>query len=351
MKQIHYFYKITNLINKKFYYGIRSCNCLPGKDPYMGSGTYLHRAFRKYGIENFRKEILRVCKTREDAEDLEAWIVNKDLIINPMCYNIVRGGCKYNWYDSVIVKDKLGNHTIVNKDDPRYINGDLIPITKGDITVLDLYTGKYISIPHDEYINNKDRYKFILNDYAKNHVVIRNEDGTCSSITKEEYDSGNYYHNLKGYVNCMDITTGLIVSVKVEEYYNNKIKKDKYGKIVSGRYSRDYIHETSIKNNPNNKYKGFLTKPGSKCLFKDGEFRMFPKEDINDRLNDGWVYSKDAPKEFKCREFGRNDNSSKIGMKWYHNPDTKVRVQVFEKDINEYISRGFIKGYGPRRWS
>lgn len=97
------------------------------------------------GIENFRKDILRVCKTREDAEDLEACIVNKDLIINPMCYNIVRGGCKYNWYDSVIVKDKLGNHTIVNKDDPRYINGDLVPITKGNITVLDLDIDEYVS--------------------------------------------------------------------------------------------------------------------------------------------------------------------------------------------------------------
>lgn len=55
-KKYNYFYKITNKINRKYYYGVHSTDNL--NDGYMGSGVRLLAAFKKYGIKNFYKEIV-----------------------------------------------------------------------------------------------------------------------------------------------------------------------------------------------------------------------------------------------------------------------------------------------------
>ena len=100
----HYFYKIINLINNHFYYGIHSTNNLD--DGYMGSGSRLHHAYKKYGIENFKKEILKYFDTREELAQYEADVVTEELVLDENCYNISCGGEKFNTLNSITVKDK-----------------------------------------------------------------------------------------------------------------------------------------------------------------------------------------------------------------------------------------------------
>ena len=47
-------YKTTNLINKKIYIGQDTKN----NPNYLGSGKYFKYALKKYGKENFSKEII-----------------------------------------------------------------------------------------------------------------------------------------------------------------------------------------------------------------------------------------------------------------------------------------------------
>ena len=90
----HYTYQITNLINNKKYYGVRSSKCLPEEDTkYWGSGTIIKRAVKKYGIENFSKGIDKLFETRDKANLYEAEIVNEEWVEDKNTYNLGLGGC------------------------------------------------------------------------------------------------------------------------------------------------------------------------------------------------------------------------------------------------------------------
>jgi len=84
-----YVYKTTNLITGRIYVGQHN-----GKTKnYLGSGTILKKAFKKYGKKNFKKEILEECSTKEDlCEKEKYWIKYYDAKNPEIGYNIKDGG-------------------------------------------------------------------------------------------------------------------------------------------------------------------------------------------------------------------------------------------------------------------
>ena len=82
-------YKTTNLINKKIYIGQDTKN----NPNYLGSGKYFKYALKKYGKENFSKEIIEFCDSIISLNECEKYWINFYGSTNKSIgYNISLGG-------------------------------------------------------------------------------------------------------------------------------------------------------------------------------------------------------------------------------------------------------------------
>lgn len=82
-------YITTNLINGKKYIGKDERN----SPKYLGSGNLLRAAIKKYGRENFQKEILAYARDRADLCELEKYYIDYySAIKSDLFYNIAEGG-------------------------------------------------------------------------------------------------------------------------------------------------------------------------------------------------------------------------------------------------------------------
>jgi hypothetical protein len=79
-------YKVTNLVNSKHYIGKHQTNNL--NDGYMGSGKLIRAAIKKYGIQNFSKEILYIFDNEALMDSMEAALV----VLSENSYNLCDGG-------------------------------------------------------------------------------------------------------------------------------------------------------------------------------------------------------------------------------------------------------------------
>jgi group I intron endonuclease len=88
---MYYIYRITNKVNGKTYIGQHKYKKL--NDYYMGSGIHLKAAQKKYGIENFKKEILEFdIPNVELANDWEQMYILFERAKSKAEYNIANGG-------------------------------------------------------------------------------------------------------------------------------------------------------------------------------------------------------------------------------------------------------------------
>lgn len=86
-----YIYRITNKINGKTYIGQHLYKDI--NDSYMGSGKLIIRAQKKYGIENFTKEILySKIQYKETADSMEIYAIKKERALGKAEYNLENGG-------------------------------------------------------------------------------------------------------------------------------------------------------------------------------------------------------------------------------------------------------------------
>lgn len=91
MKEKQYFvYLTTNLINNKKYIGYHYGF---SDDNYLGSGTIITNAIKKYGKDSFNRTILEFCDTENEVKEAEIkWIAFYNAVNSSDFYNIDTGG-------------------------------------------------------------------------------------------------------------------------------------------------------------------------------------------------------------------------------------------------------------------
>jgi len=82
-------YKITNTINGKIYIGKDETS----NPNYFGSGKLIKRAITKYGIDNFKKEVIEILEDKKSLSSSEIhWIRIYNSTDKTIGYNITSGG-------------------------------------------------------------------------------------------------------------------------------------------------------------------------------------------------------------------------------------------------------------------
>ena len=88
---MHRIYMTTNLINGKKYVG-RCSKDERWEDGYLGSGVFLKQAIKKYGRDNFKREILQELSPesslREAIEAEKSWLARLNCKNSPEFYNM-----------------------------------------------------------------------------------------------------------------------------------------------------------------------------------------------------------------------------------------------------------------------
>ena len=85
-------YLIINNINNKRYIGIHKEKPNESLRAYLGSGTAIKKAIKKYGVENFTKIILARFDNREETMAMEEQLVTEDIVESTEYYNRMTGG-------------------------------------------------------------------------------------------------------------------------------------------------------------------------------------------------------------------------------------------------------------------
>lgn len=169
-------YQITNNVNGKIYIGKHQTKDF--NDGYMGSGKHLRRAIAKYGIENFKKEILFQFDNENEMNAKEAELVTEEFCLREDTYNLCPGG-KGGW--GYINQSKDPKYT-----KQRHENAKKIP--KESKVLAGKRTGS--KNLKDAHIKGKIKYNNML---GKNHTEeTKRKIGNSNSIRQSANNNSQY---------------------------------------------------------------------------------------------------------------------------------------------------------------
>ena len=233
-------YKTTNLVNSYIYIGVHKTANPDIWDYYLGNGidtrfpntyekakTKFQQAVKEYGIKNFKREILAVFDSAEEAYELEGIIVNENFLSRSDVYNMILGG-KTNIPEGITVYQYNSKGYYINTFDSYESAGKSLHVQPSSIRRAVLY--KYCIL--DTYFTNEKVEKIYPEDFNTNRKKINyrylktgefdQEYESLSSAAKDSNSSSGTIGNA--------IILGTCVNNK---YYFSSIKEKTYDKARS----------------------------------------------------------------------------------------------------------------------
>ena len=312
----HYIYKTTNLINGKIYIGKHSSQNIE-TDNYLGSGKILKKAIKKYGRQNFKKQVLHVFSIEEQAYLKQKDIVDQQFLSRKDTYNITLGG-RGSWFFkrgmSAARLVQTGQIIYVSINDSRWKTGQIEGVTHNMATARLVQTGQIIQVTVDD-----SKWKTgQLEGCLKGTIFITN--GKQERMIKKEIPIPQGWE--KGRKLCTSIQGGQTHSTYGTIFINNgtkqrMIKKEIpipqgwekgkipgcqdgqknpiYGKIwiTNGKYNKMIKKDSKI---PQGWRKGTDAK-GSIIYITNG--KSVKKIKKNDPIPDGWRKGRIMPSGFQ----------------------------------------------------
>ena len=194
MTKYHYTYRITNTVEQKHYYGVRSSSIHPTQDlglKYFSSST--DKEFitnQKINPQNFKYKVIKIFETREEANLLESKLHKKfEVHKNKNFYNRYASNSKtFDTTGYVRCKDVHGDSVgLIHTQSDDFKNGIFIPFSKNRITLKD----EDLIITVDKNSEEHEKYKikgFKPFNFGYSVVKFNNNFIRIKSVDIPDYD-------------------------------------------------------------------------------------------------------------------------------------------------------------------
>lgn len=240
-----YIYQITNLINGKIYIGQtnniqkRWANHKCNNDPDM----VIARALRKYGIDNFKFEVLLRGLTPDEANQKEIELIKEKNSLVPYGYNVATGGKRIDGVSrlgadnsNAHLTEAEAQYILDNRDKPMYVLYDLFC----DKISYESFRKVY---HHQTYTNltttvSEYPYNFEFGNQFTNNPLEYDE---IVSL-RERYANGEYWRDVykdyewayKNEWSFYNVYTGRSYKLIMPEVFTEENKKKHHGKTKQG---------------------------------------------------------------------------------------------------------------------
>jgi hypothetical protein len=277
-------YKITNLINGKIYVGKDT----ESKKNYYGSGLLIKKAIKKYGKDNFIKEVIEVCKTNLDLCDREKyWIGFYNSTDKLIGYNISKGGdggdTISNHPERYLITEKISKARLGKKYED-FISTDKIKDYKKKLAIK---TSERLKGKSLEELYGKEKAKEIknkLSDSVKKRFLNKANKANKSKnkLTDDELSTLRF-NKLKdklSRINDLSILKKYYQNYKSKkklEMFKNAVGIDKFNMIIESilkpfKHSKETVEKLKLIKlnnfiNEKNMLCDFLVKNSDKTIF------------------------------------------------------------------------------------